>query len=393
MKLSACLIVRDEEHYLDDCLRSIAAVVDEIVVVDTGSTDRSPEIAISHSAILVDEPWCNDFSYSRNIALDHASGDWILYFDADELLEAVPNDFSGLDDPELVAATVVFRAASQLTSYRETRLFRNRPDIRFRGVIHETVLPDIETICAAENARVIHTRARVEHRGYEGDLTHKHRRNHDMLLQAVKSDPERIYLWHALGECELGLGQANEAEMAWRHALEVIRMRQPQATDALIYTDLIGLHFAENGIELEDRDQLVRQAGQRHGSDPLIMWWTARHFMSAGQYTEARQKLHALLQPGADHTKGRAVSYDRRIFGAFSQALLGSCDMAERRYESAVERFGAALEGDPGNGELKLKLQYAQACAGRSSQGVRVIKLDAKDKVTSVAPVIRQEDE
>ena len=84
VKLSAALIVRDEENHLGACLQSIAKLVDEIVIADTGSRDRTREIAFAHGARVLDYQWHDDFAAARNYAIDQASGDWILYIDADE---------------------------------------------------------------------------------------------------------------------------------------------------------------------------------------------------------------------------------------------------------------------------------------------------------------------
>ena len=82
------MIVRDEEKVLGDCLRSIRDHVDEIVITDTGSTDRSREIAGEFGARVLEQPLQDDFSAARNHSLDAATGDWILYIDADERRDA-----------------------------------------------------------------------------------------------------------------------------------------------------------------------------------------------------------------------------------------------------------------------------------------------------------------
>ena len=87
-RVTAALIVRDEERFLAGCLASLAGRVDEIVVADTGSVDRTREIALEHGARLIEHRWADDFAAARNVALDAASGDWILYVDADERLAA-----------------------------------------------------------------------------------------------------------------------------------------------------------------------------------------------------------------------------------------------------------------------------------------------------------------
>src|SRR5579862_9633682 len=89
--ISACIIAKNEEKNLGRCLTSLHASVDEIIVVDTGSTDRTVEIARAHGARVFNFPWCDHFSAARNESLSHAGGRWIIWIDADdELIEAAP---------------------------------------------------------------------------------------------------------------------------------------------------------------------------------------------------------------------------------------------------------------------------------------------------------------
>ena len=173
MPVSACLIIRDEERYLPSCLSQLTAFADEIVIVDTGSTDRSLEIANSYGARVFHSPWENDFAAARNLGLTQAHGDWILYIDADELLQAQPVQQRQLTAADAIAATVRFCAKARLQPYRELRLFRNRPDIRFSGAIHETIRPAVTALVQAGEGRVVDTDIRIDHRGYEGDLSRK----------------------------------------------------------------------------------------------------------------------------------------------------------------------------------------------------------------------------
>ena len=86
--LSAALIVRNEERFLVGCLDSLEGFVDEVVLVDTGSTDATPRIAADRGITVHTFPWADDFSAARNRALDLARGEWILYIDADERIRA-----------------------------------------------------------------------------------------------------------------------------------------------------------------------------------------------------------------------------------------------------------------------------------------------------------------
>ena len=84
--ITACLIVKNEERFLDKCLQSLQGTADQIVVVDTGSTDRTVEIARTHDAEIHHFEWCDDFAAARNFSLEKARGDWVLILDADEVL-------------------------------------------------------------------------------------------------------------------------------------------------------------------------------------------------------------------------------------------------------------------------------------------------------------------
>ena len=86
-RISLCMIVKNEERFLDDCLESVLGVVDEIIVVDTGSTDKTADIAKSHGARVIDFPWTEHFAEARNQAIERAEGDFMLTLDADERLD------------------------------------------------------------------------------------------------------------------------------------------------------------------------------------------------------------------------------------------------------------------------------------------------------------------
>lgn len=143
--LSACLIVRDEEEALPSCLAALDGVVDEIVVYDTGSTDRTVEIARDAGATVVEGHWDDDFARARNTALDHCHGDWILHVDADELLdtEAVALRQSlqrgGMPDGLLVRIDNVDGEGIVRQVHQACRIFR-RARAHWLGRIHEQVV-------------------------------------------------------------------------------------------------------------------------------------------------------------------------------------------------------------------------------------------------------------
>ncbi len=351
-RVCAALIVRNEEAHLGPCLDSVHTLVDEIIVVDTGSTDRTRDVARDHGAVLVEEPWRDDFAHARNTALSVATGDWILYIDADERLEVQDDLHPWLDDPEVVAARVRFRASSKLTSYREHRLFRNRPDIRFRSVIHETVAPDVLALVDRGAGRVVDAPLHIEHLGYEGDLSHKHERNLPLLRRAVAEWPERLYLHMTLGEAQFGLGDAEAAEQSWRAGLAQVRSRPPQPGDVLLYADLLDLHFAPSGTTLDDADALAGEMARRHADDPLTLWWTGRRDVECDRFDDARGKMRRLLEMGRSESSVAELGYDLGLFDVFPSSLLGTCCLREGDADAALEWFRRAESGshDPRGG-------------------------------------------
>jgi tetratricopeptide (TPR) repeat protein len=228
LTLSLCMIVKDEEQMLPRCLEAIRPAVDEIIVVDTGSTDASREIAHSFGARVIEHPWTGSFAEPRNVSFDAAGGDWIIYLDADEVL--VAEDLERLR--ELTGQT--WREAFHLieTSFvgelgdgsaivnTALRVFRNRPEYRFTGSIHEqiwTTLPnDIP-------GRVGHSSVRIEHYGYLEDtraVKDKSSRNLALLLEQQSSGaPATPFLHFNLG-CEYAAAgdtvkAASELTSAW----------------------------------------------------------------------------------------------------------------------------------------------------------------------------------
>ncbi len=215
LKLSLCMIVRDEEEMLPRCLAAAAPAVDEIVIVDTGSTDRTIEIARSFGARVIEREWTGSFSEARNVSFEAATGDWIIYLDADEVLVA--------DDVERLRALTghVWREAFYLVetsftgqsgdgmavTHNAMRVFRNRPSYRFEGRLHEQIAHQLPT-CAP--GRLERTQIRVEHYGYLGavrDAKEKSRRNIELLRAQAAEGPADAFLHFNLGTEYLAAGR------------------------------------------------------------------------------------------------------------------------------------------------------------------------------------------
>jgi len=154
MELSLCMIVKNEAAALPRCLSSVKAVVDEMVVLDTGSTDRTQEIAQEFGARVHEFEWCNDFSVARNQSLKYAQGDWILVLDADEVLMAdvVPVLKQAIKrNNDLVINLVRQEVGAAQSPYSlVSRLFRKHPDIYFSRPYHALIDDSVAQILNQE---------------------------------------------------------------------------------------------------------------------------------------------------------------------------------------------------------------------------------------------------
>jgi len=176
--LSLCLIVKNEERNLPRCLDSVRHLAGEIIVVDTGSTDATPQIAAAYGAkVLPFDFGTVDFAAARNYAISHAEGRWVLMLDADETLE--PMGLSSIE--KLVAGDgnagyflerLNHYADAEPTTDWVVRLFPNRPDHRYRGRVHET----IDAAILASGGRLHRTEIRIHH-NFSSDREARRRKN------------------------------------------------------------------------------------------------------------------------------------------------------------------------------------------------------------------------
>jgi len=171
MRLSACLIARDEEGTLPRCLSSLSGVVDEICLLDTGSSDRTVEIARAHGALVGFRPWDHDFSAARNAGLELATGEWILQIDADEEIDrdSLANLRSDLQNgpPCRLVDVLLLDGTANPGTVKLPRLFRRDDRIRYRRAVHESV---IDSLLDAGMPSPVPCGLKLVHHGYRPEV-------------------------------------------------------------------------------------------------------------------------------------------------------------------------------------------------------------------------------
>jgi tetratricopeptide (TPR) repeat protein len=304
MTVSLCMIVKDEEEMLPGCLDAVASAVDEIIVVDTGSSDRTVEIAESFAATVLHFPWNGSFSDARNAGLDAATGDWLLYLDADEHL--VPEDAPKIR--ELLGRTWregFFLGFRNLTGSPEAgtavvhpalRIFRNRPEYRFEGRIHEQVTRTMPTYLPE---RFELTAVRVVHLGYL-----------DRHVAGRKKSSRNLAL------LEIEALEAPSPYVSFNLGGEYQRLRQWSAA---------ARHFDQAWAALCDDD-----AWPSIGFAPMLALRTARARRECGRIEEAREVLEQALD--------RLPAYTDLMYElALCSIAAGDRNDAERLLERCIE--------------------------------------------------------
>jgi tetratricopeptide (TPR) repeat protein len=360
--LSAALIVRNEERFLEGCLRSLVDRVDEVVVVDTGSSDRSCEIACDFGARLLNHAWADDFSAARNASIAAASGAWVLYIDADERVVEFdrPTVDRLLADPRHVCYTALFRPATGYTRYREYRLFRNRPDLRFRGIIHESLVPALEALCSRTRLRIGDSPVALEHLGYDGDLRHKHARNLPLLRARLEGDPHHVYCWDQLGLALKGLGDDAGAETAWQQAIDIVRKeRVKRPEDSLPYLHLAGLLLDQK----RNAEALLEEGCRLFPENHSLTWQRARRLVEAGSHAAAMPLFARLAAIDAANIAAGPLAFDASIFGAQAHAALGLCAFRLGRFTESAAHYARAEALAPNDLEIRAKRAVAAARA------------------------------
>jgi tetratricopeptide (TPR) repeat protein len=372
------MIVRNEAEFLPDCLASIAAQVDEIVIVDTGSTDATPEIAARAGARVTHLPWRDDFAAARNEAIARATGEWLLMLDADERLAPHSGvalrraiDRGGFDCGllPLHEATRVDAAIAEVVSGKarigETshlpRLLRHTSDLRFTGAIHETVLPWLR----GRGMKTSFIPADIVHLGASLDVRvrfAKAERNVRLLERLAEAEPEDPSALGYLAHDYLELGQVEQARGAVERGWSRLASAPPQVS-------VLRLAVARVRLQLEAGDeqgalQTVAEGEAHDGAHPDFdfLRGTAEE-MRAIKATDPGGRAAGLAAARAAYTAALAkrdhVFMQRFVRGAATWAGLtrrGTTDLLLGRFDAARADFEAALALAPDHLEAGLGL-------------------------------------
>lgn len=212
LPISLCIIGKNEEKHIENCLTALAGCPFEIVYVDTGSTDRTKEIVNNYTDNIYDFPWIDDFSAARNFAMEKAAHEYVLFLDCDEYL-------TDIDIPAVTQAAKAhpqgvgmilrnnyYEANGTPTNYpdRVERLF-SKEHFHYKGIIHEQVVRQEADNPIYERYEIPLT---VDHAGYSGGIEamrKKAERNNALLFREIQKNPKDPYLYFQVGQSYNGI--------------------------------------------------------------------------------------------------------------------------------------------------------------------------------------------
>jgi tetratricopeptide (TPR) repeat protein len=347
------MIVKNEEANLGACLRSVCSLVDDIIVVDTGSVDRTKQIASEFGARLFDFPWCDDFSAARNESLRHARGEWAFWMDADDRMDdanvkKLERLLGALAEPAAYLMTVLGDESRKYgVGIPQLRLFKLAPDVRWEYRVHEQIFPSL----ARSGHPLRETDVVIRHTGYRSAeiMRHKWERNLRLLLLDIAEHPDEWSILFHLGMTYSLLARHAEAVPLLQRALSPMRPHNPEArfvlrylVDSLRRTDrsglaakhcLQGLQWFPDDVVLQEMERsLVSGSPNVSVSVPesLEMAW---HYYEAGKLQQAEQLYKQILQADPNQVD--------------AQHLLGVIAGRTDRHDLALEYLQATLHLKP----------------------------------------------
>jgi tetratricopeptide (TPR) repeat protein len=353
--LSVCIITRNEELNLPRALASVRGVADEVIVADTGSTDRTVQIATEAGAVVHHFPWCDDFSAARNFAISHARGNWIFWLDADEelLAESADELRSSMAREDALAFFIRrqdLKREGQLDYYTmmwQLRLFRRREDLRYQGRCHPEFRPDIAEIEEKTGLRVFQSTITMRHYGYlAGMLPEKLRRAARLLELELNDRPGQLYylIEHARTLSMLNDPRADEIRgQAAGILLPQTKLAEPPAPIVSLLLEEL-LQLPPEQLPAGFHPELIESLVWRwFPSSAPLLWLLARKAAMAGQFESAEKLLRRLVQMGRDHSYDQWVSFDPRLVGDDAKLNLGACLLRQEKLNEAVSLFKELL--------------------------------------------------
>jgi tetratricopeptide (TPR) repeat protein len=355
MSLSVCLVTRNEEHNLPRVLRSVAGVADQVIVADTGSTDRTAAVAAELGATVRVFDWTDDFAAARNFAVSLATGDWILSLNPDEeLLPASrPLVANCLTQTNALGFSVVVQEVMQAarpeycTETVQLRLYRRRPDLHFVGRLHAHLDPPLEELARREGKPIYPAPITIRHHAYLSVLTEPKLRWAARLLELELRDrPGQLAMLIDYGNTLLQLKDPAGHNMMADAVEQILPLRHAPAAPVLqvqLLLEYLLTVSPQNTKSRLSRDEAWELALRWFPTSPPLFWWRAAQLFREGDIRQAADLLAQLVEFGQTGRYDRTFGFDPSIIRENALANLGACFTRLRQLDRAEQCFQQLL--------------------------------------------------
>jgi len=371
------MIVRDEEQFLDDCLRSAEGIADEIIVLDTGSHDRTIEIAVSYGAKVFSFEWTESYSEARNRSIELATGDWILILDADERLDAstAPLICEAVQDSKFDAYRLIqinyCSSVSDAVSNPTCRLWRNRPEYRYQGRVHEDAISSI----LKHGANIRDLDARIHHLGTQPEIL-KQRNKVEKYIELIErelhdhpGDPRHL---RDMAMSLQVIGEHAKAIPYLEQALKAVNHGSPLAE--IIFASLARAWFDMG--EYEKALMTVRRAGSSGTHHPEMSYTAGQSLTALDRFAEAIDYFNDAIELG----KSGSWTGDSGAWGCKAHYSIAICMLKLDDPAGAVKHALTAIEARPDMTQAHCILAEAYTAQNRLQEALdcysRSIELD-----------------
>ncbi len=376
------MIARNEERFLPECLTRARAAVDEIVLVDTGSTDRTVAIAESFGAKVLHFPWCDDFSAPRNHGIQAATGDWILVLDADEFVQdgGCERIRALVQNPRALGYHLHFvnvYGAGKTLGVMMVRLFRNLPGIAYENVIHEQVTPSLQRLGSELGLVLGSADVEVEHHGYSAavmDSRGKNERNERLFQKQMAQTPEDVYVHYKYGDFLRRVpGRSADARRLLDRCLELILTGSPSLPRGLPYASEVAALCALEAARCGDQaraGEVIDVALRRFIPTPNLHYLAAGLALAANRCDDAIAHYRRCL---AYHGQVLVVPIQEGITGHVSLAGIAQAWLQRGDFDRALPMLERAIALEPTYEVAQLALSRLWLQRGDNARAVRVL--------------------
>jgi len=352
-KISAAMIVKNEENMLEECIESFREAVDEIVIVDTGSTDKTVEIAEKFNVKLYHHEWKDDFSEARNFSIKKATGDWIFIIDADERLERkdIPKvrSMKWQENYDVLCFDIYSTLPGHLGDanfgkHLSARLFKKKQDIYYYGIVHNVLnIP--------RKAGVLDVR--IYHLGYDLEpekMRQKFERSIKLLHKQLEESPNDAFVLMNTAQMYLSRNMLDEAEKCSTKLVDLLEKDTQEQEHLLLmgYYQLTDINLRRRQFEKCNEYALRALKIRKDYIDPLLnLGWS---YFSQKKYNEAKDALEKFLIYREEYLKSEyfdllVISKAGGDYEAYY--LLGAIYREQGNFDTAKEKFNLALQSNP----------------------------------------------